>query len=135
MITPYRNINREDLKKLVNKVFSKPSVTREIVLYTGAEGKWAFDWILLFGDMLEDKYYRHNFKRVKIFYFSLFKKSGEYKLKVSNSTFEFFKGTVLIHTIKNVTNLWVSNSGDINSKETKLKIKEVNDYIKYLEKL
>lgn len=135
-ITPYKNINKQELRDIVWKIFSKPSVARLPVMYTGEVGMWNFYWILTYGDMLHCIYYIHSFKRVKSFkYISLFNKSGDFKLKVTKTKFEFFKGTTLLKTIDDVVSIWVVNSGDIHSPKTKEKIKEVNDYIKYLEKL
>lgn len=133
-ITPYKNINLGDLKEAVSSIFKNSSEPRRIVMYTGEVGMWNLNWLLVFGGMLECKYTSHNFKKLKSFYyFSLFNKSGLYKLKVTGRKFEFFKDVTLIHTINDVTNIWTVNSGDIFSQETKNKLKEVNNYIKYLE--
>ena len=135
-ITTYKSLKREDLRSTIHKIFSKPSVPRQIVMYTGEIGMWNFNWMITYGDMLQCKYYISSFNKIKSFkYFSLFNKSGIYKLKVTGTKFEFFKGTVLINTIDDVVNQWTVNSGDMYSEITKGKINKVNKYIKKLNKL
>ena len=135
-VTTYKKLTREDLQEAVRYVFHKPSIPRQIVMYTGEVGMWSFNWMITYGDTLKCKYFSHSFSKLKSFYyFSLFDKSGIYKLKVTGTKFEFFKGTILINTINDVVNQWTVNSGDMYSELTKGKINKVNKYIKKLKRL
>lgn len=132
----YKKLTKENIREVIRNIFSKPYVHRQTVMYTGELGMWNFNWVLLYGDMLQCKYYVNSLNKIKSFkYFSLFNKSGIYKLKVTGTKFEFFRGTILINTIDDVVNQWAVNSGDMYSEINKGKINKVNKYIKKLEKL
>lgn len=127
-------IKLSDIEGAIEQAFRQPNrQERTIKLYTGVNGMWNFNWIVLYGSSLDCTFYLNQFKKVKSFkYLSLFERNGKYKLKVFGSTFEFYKGTKLIKTIEGVTNGFIPGSGDIYAEDTKLKMKEVNTFAKNL---
>lgn len=128
------DIIRKSLEELYIK--SKDPVERRITIWTGQEGYYTFNWILMFGDTIKSKIYHHTFKRLKGFiYISLFKKHGPLKVKIKSGTFSFYRGTQLFHEIKDVNNQWESDSDAlINPKKTFRGIDRVNAFIDKLKK-
>ena len=125
-------LSRKILEEAVKFAF-KPQKERRFKFYTGLQGMWNFNWLVAYGDMLECTFYNNVFRKVNGFrYLSLFERNGKYKLKITGSTFEFYEGTKLIKTIEGVTNGFIPGSGDMYSEETKLKMKEVNTFVKNL---
>jgi len=131
-VVEYKTITRDDINKAIDQVFkSKPleNPCRKIKMYTGFLGVWRFNWVFQYGDTIKCDYHIKDLK--KGIYFSLFKKSSNFKLLVKNTKFTFYKGTEVLFIIDDVVNQW-EPIGDMNSPKVPLRIDLVNKYIKSL---
>lgn len=128
----YQTITLDHIKKAVDHVFKGAQTSnpcRQIKMYTGFLGMWRFNWVLIYGDTIKCDYHIKDLK--KGIYFSLFKKSSNFKLLVKNTKFTFYKGTEVLFIIDDVINQW-EPIGDMNSPKVTLRIDLVNKYIKGL---
>lgn len=125
----YKNggLTIDKLQSILEDIFYKESIKR-IKLYTSYLSMWTFNWILTYGDAINQIGYIKTFKRMKGTYITLFEKRSSYRLYVDGTTFKFYKGTKLIKTFTNVVNQW-NAIGDMNDTNVPLKIKEVNTFI------
>lgn len=120
----------EKLQDILHEVFYKKYAKKQrtCILYTSYLGKWTFEWIMIYGDAINQVGYIKTFKRMKGTYITLFEKRSSYRLYVDGTTFKFYKGTKLIKTFTDVVNQW-NAIGDMNDADVPLKIKEVNAFI------
>lgn len=127
-----KKLTLENIKEVVEQVFkSKPleNPCRQIKMYTGFLGMWRFNWVFQYGDTIKGNYHIKDLK--KGIYFSLFKKSSNFKLLVKNTKFTFYRGTEVLFIIDDVVNQWEA-IGDMNSPKVPLRIDLVNKYIEGL---
>jgi len=93
-----------------------------------------FDFTLKFGGFIKEKFFSTKFKKFEnIRYISLFKKEGLYKIKIVNNSFYFYKGTVLINTLHNISNnFFLDTLKGAKDYDVKQGIDFVNNYIDQL---
>jgi hypothetical protein len=135
-VIPYSGtLTLEVLQKALSDICYKPSQERKFILYTGEGGYYIYHWMMLFGDTIKEKIFHHHFKRLEGFmYISLFKKHSPFKIKIKDGRFDFYKGTILIHTIEGVRNQWEQSDALSYPFEVKNKMDLVNNYVQQLKK-
>jgi hypothetical protein len=129
-------LTEEKIEQTIESVFLKARRpgARVMTMYTGEAGMFNFQWTLTFGNTLDVKNYRVNFKRIQGTYFSLFTKHGRYKLSVIGKTFTVYEGTKVIKIFTDVESLELQNFGVFDKPQVHIdKMKIINNYLKTLE--
>lgn len=142
----YRKITLKDIEDVVSSVFSvknrrKGMSQTNMILMTGENGMFNFDWTMTFGQTLSCKFYPHYFKYYKGRYVSLFKKSGPYKLTTLGKNIIILKGTEIIRVFENVAHIFSDSYQEVYGhnfteelvRATKNQMIQVNNYLKDLE--
>lgn len=128
----YEELTVELLEETLESLFNRPTKPQRVMtMFTGRQGMLNFDWNLTYGDTINCRHFKTKFKYGTGSYISLFKKGGKYKLRITGSTFKFYKGTRLIKTFLDIRSEHFLEMKQ-DHMQTVTNMKKINNYINTL---